>query len=163
MSERSRLPDSLRSRAVGWMEMGLSQADAARRFNVSHSVVRRLWNQYQSEASVPRRHILGRPQATTPAGNRFIALSAQRRRRISGPQLVTDHLVASERKIYACTVRMRLHNAGMYARRLVVCVHLNSRQKRACLSWAREHVSWTKQRWASVLFTDESRFTLESE
>ncbi|GFU71905.1 transposable element Tcb2 transposase [Trichonephila clavipes] len=30
MSERSRLPDSLRWRVAGWMEMGLSQTDAAR-------------------------------------------------------------------------------------------------------------------------------------
>ncbi|GFU57752.1 uncharacterized protein TNCV_3639011 [Trichonephila clavipes] len=34
------------------MEMGLSQADAARRLNVSRSVVQRLWEQYQSEDSV---------------------------------------------------------------------------------------------------------------
>ncbi|GFX10060.1 uncharacterized protein TNCV_4539311 [Trichonephila clavipes] len=34
MSQRRRLPNSLRWRAVGWMEMGLSQADAARRLNV---------------------------------------------------------------------------------------------------------------------------------
>ncbi|GFX70701.1 uncharacterized protein TNCV_1194591 [Trichonephila clavipes] len=34
------------------MEMGLSQADAARRLNVSRSVVQRLWDQYQSEDSV---------------------------------------------------------------------------------------------------------------
>ncbi|GFS90693.1 transposable element Tcb2 transposase [Trichonephila clavipes] len=27
----------------------------------------------------------------------------------------------------------------------------------------REHVSWTQQQWASVLFTDESRFTMESD
>ncbi|GFV71509.1 transposable element Tc3 transposase [Trichonephila clavipes] len=33
MSQRRRLPNSLRWRAVGWMEMGLSQADAARRLN----------------------------------------------------------------------------------------------------------------------------------
>ncbi|GFU81058.1 retrovirus-related Pol polyprotein from transposon TNT 1-94 [Trichonephila clavipes] len=45
MSERSRLPDSLRRRVVGWMEMGLLQADAARRLNVSRSVVHCLWNQ----------------------------------------------------------------------------------------------------------------------
>ncbi|GFX80039.1 uncharacterized protein TNCV_2890941 [Trichonephila clavipes] len=32
--------------------MGLSQADAARRLNVSRSVVQRLWDQYQSEDSV---------------------------------------------------------------------------------------------------------------
>ncbi|GFV88982.1 HTH_Tnp_Tc3_2 domain-containing protein [Trichonephila clavipes] len=55
------------------------------------------------------------------------------------------------------------HNAGLYARRPVVCVPLNGRQRRNRLCWAREHVSWTKQQWASVLFTDESRFTMESD
>ncbi|GFX29558.1 uncharacterized protein TNCV_4776301 [Trichonephila clavipes] len=53
MSQRRRLLNSLRWRAVGWMEMGLSQADAARRLNVSRSIVQRLWDQYQSENSVP--------------------------------------------------------------------------------------------------------------
>ncbi|GFW20101.1 uncharacterized protein TNCV_2320421 [Trichonephila clavipes] len=51
--------------------MGLSQADAARRLNVSRSVVQRLWDQYQSEDSVSRRPVPGRPRATTPAEDRF--------------------------------------------------------------------------------------------
>ncbi|GFT31066.1 transposable element Tcb2 transposase [Trichonephila clavipes] len=79
MSQRRRLPNSLKWRAVGWMEMGLSQADAARRLNVSRSVVQRLWNQYQSEDSVSRRPVPGRTRATTPAEDRFLALSARRR------------------------------------------------------------------------------------
>ncbi|GFW20024.1 HTH_Tnp_Tc3_2 domain-containing protein [Trichonephila clavipes] len=132
MSQRRRLPNSLRWRAVGWMEMGLSQADVARRLNVSRSVVQRLWDQYQSEDSVSRR------------------------------PLVADHFQASGRRISATTVRNRLHNAGLYARP-VVCVPLNGRQRRNRLCWAREHVSWTQQQWASVLFTDESRFTMESD
>ncbi|GFT78156.1 uncharacterized protein TNCV_837611 [Trichonephila clavipes] len=37
MSRRRRLPNSLRWRAVGWMEMGLSHADAARRLVVLFS------------------------------------------------------------------------------------------------------------------------------
>ncbi|GFV66111.1 uncharacterized protein TNCV_1649231 [Trichonephila clavipes] len=41
--------------------MGLSQADVARRLNVSRSVVQRLWDQYQSEDSVSRRPVPGRP------------------------------------------------------------------------------------------------------
>ncbi|GFW96514.1 HTH_Tnp_Tc3_2 domain-containing protein [Trichonephila clavipes] len=163
MSERSRLPHSLRWRAVRWMEMVLSHTDAARRLNVSRSVVHLLWNQYQTEVSVSRRHVPGRPRATTPAGDRFITLSARRRRRISVPQLVADHSVASGRRISATTVRRRLHNSGLYARRPVVCVPLNRRQRRSRLSRAREHVSWTRQRWASVLYTDESRCTLESD
>ncbi|GFX45564.1 transposable element Tc3 transposase [Trichonephila clavipes] len=100
MSQRRRLPNSLRWRTVGWMEMGLSQADAARRLNV--------------------RPVPGRPRATTPAEDRFLALSARRRRTTTVPQLVADHFQASGRRISATTVRNRLHNAGLYARRPVV-------------------------------------------
>ncbi|GFW17459.1 transposable element Tcb2 transposase [Trichonephila clavipes] len=75
MSQRRRLPNSLRWRAVGWMEMGLSQADAARRLNVSRSVVQRLWDQYQSEDYVSRRPVPGRPRATTPAEDRAFSSS----------------------------------------------------------------------------------------
>ncbi|GFW71248.1 transposable element Tcb2 transposase [Trichonephila clavipes] len=93
MSERSRLPDSLRWRAVRWMEMALSQAYAARRLNVPLSVVHR---------------------------DHFIALSVRRRRRISVPQLVADHSIASGRRISASTVWRRLHNSGLYARGPVI-------------------------------------------
>ncbi|GFW46487.1 transposable element Tcb2 transposase [Trichonephila clavipes] len=160
MSQRRRLPNSLRWRAVGWMEMGLSQADAARRLNVSRSVVQRLWDQYQSEDSVSRRPVPGRPRATTPAEDCFLALSARRRRTTTVPQLVADHFQASGRRISATTVRNRLHNAGLYARRPVVCVPLNGRQRRNRLCWAREHVSWTQQQWASVLALDTINPTL---
>ncbi|GBM03755.1 hypothetical protein AVEN_134969-1 [Araneus ventricosus] len=102
MSTRSRL--SLRWRAVGWMEMGLSQAYAARRVNVFRSVVQRLWDQYQSENSVSRRHVAGRPRVITPEEDRFLALSALRRRSTTVPQLVADHFAASERRISATTV-----------------------------------------------------------
>ncbi|GFU99660.1 transposable element Tcb2 transposase [Trichonephila clavipes] len=130
MSQRRRLPNSLRWRAVGWMEMGLSQADAARRLNVSRSVVQRLWDQYQSEDSVSRRPVPGRPRATTPVEDRFLALPARRRRTTTVPQLVADHFQASGRRISATTVRNRFT---------------------------------MQQQWASVLFTDESRFTMESD
>ncbi|GFU96912.1 transposable element Tcb2 transposase [Trichonephila clavipes] len=123
-----------------------------RRLNVSRSVVQRLWDQYQSEDSVSRRPVPGRPRATTPAEDRFLALSARRRRTTTVPQLVADHFQASGRRISATTVRNRLHNAGLYARRPVVCVPLNGRQRRNRLCWAREHVSWTQQQWASVLY-----------
>ncbi|GFW18849.1 transposable element Tcb2 transposase [Trichonephila clavipes] len=43
------------------------------------------------------------------------------------------------------------------------CVYpFNRQQRRAHIAWAREYVSWARQRWDSVLFTDESRLTLES-
>ncbi|GFY36452.1 transposable element Tcb2 transposase [Trichonephila clavipes] len=77
----------------------------------------RLWDQYQSEDSVSRRPVPGRPRATTPAEDCFLALSARRRRTTTVPQLVADPFQASGRRISATTVRNRLHNAGLYARR----------------------------------------------
>ncbi|GFT45283.1 HTH_Tnp_Tc3_2 domain-containing protein [Trichonephila clavipes] len=94
-------------------------------------------------------------------GDHFVTFST-RRRKIFVSQLVAYHCVASGSRISASTVRRRLHNSDLYARRLVVCVPLNRRQRRDRVSWEGEHVSWTRQRWASVLFTDESRVTLES-
>ncbi|GFV04123.1 transposable element Tcb1 transposase [Trichonephila clavipes] len=59
---------------------------------------------YQSEDSVSRRPVPGRPRATTPAEDRFLALSARRRRTTTVPQLVADHFQASGRRISATTV-----------------------------------------------------------
>ncbi|GFU61729.1 transposable element Tcb2 transposase [Trichonephila clavipes] len=104
-------------------------------------------DQYQSEDSVSRRPVPGRPRATTPAEELFRHEGEE-----TVPQLVADHFQVSGRRISATTVRNRLHNAGLYARRPVVCVPLNGRQRRNRLCWAREHVSWTQQQWASVLY-----------
>ncbi|GFV56034.1 paired domain-containing protein [Trichonephila clavipes] len=61
------------------MEMGWSQADAARRLKICLVVLFKLWDQYQSDDSVSRRPVPGRPRATTPAEDRFLALSARRK------------------------------------------------------------------------------------
>ncbi|GFW27997.1 hypothetical protein TNCV_768771 [Trichonephila clavipes] len=52
----------------------------------------------------------------------------------------------------------RLHNAGLYARR-------PSTDDSEGTAYAGQETTcfWTQQQWASVLFTDESRFTMESD
>ncbi|GFT80418.1 transposable element Tcb2 transposase [Trichonephila clavipes] len=57
-----------------------------------------------------RRHVPCRPRETTPAGGRIIDISAQRRRRISVPQLVADHSVASGKRISANEIRFILES-----------------------------------------------------
>ncbi|GFX16126.1 transposable element Tc3 transposase [Trichonephila clavipes] len=129
MSQRRRLPNSLRWRAVGWMEMGLPQADAARRLNVSRSVVQRLWDQYQSEDSVSRRPVPGRPRATTPAEDRFQLFRHEEEPLLCRSSLQTTFKHQEEESP------------------LLRC----------------EIVFTMQQQWASVLFTDQSRFTMESD
>ncbi|GFV30742.1 hypothetical protein TNCV_741291 [Trichonephila clavipes] len=57
--------------ADSWMDgMGLSQADAARRLNVSRSVVQRLWDQYKLKILCPE-DLFQADHATTPAKTVF--------------------------------------------------------------------------------------------
>ncbi|GFU98149.1 HTH_Tnp_Tc3_2 domain-containing protein [Trichonephila clavipes] len=85
-----------------------------RRPNVSRSVVQRLMGSILNpKTQKSRRPVPGRTRATTPAEDRFLALSARRRRTTTVPQLVADHFQASGRRISATTVRNRLHNAGL--------------------------------------------------
>ncbi|GFY15469.1 transposable element Tcb2 transposase [Trichonephila clavipes] len=105
----------------------------------------------------------GRVRSTTPAEDRYIVLSAKRNRRTTVQQGANQFLAASGKQISRKTVARRLRGGGLYARRPVVCVPLTRQHRTARLQWCREHHNWTEQDWASVLFSDESRFSLSSD
>ncbi|GFX51751.1 transposable element Tcb2 transposase [Trichonephila clavipes] len=69
------------------------------------------------------------------------------------PPLGSTSLKASE----------RLGHIGLYARRPVRCVPLTATHCCLRLTWSREHALWTPQQWSCVMFSDESRFSLQSD
>ncbi|GFW68026.1 transposable element Tcb1 transposase [Trichonephila clavipes] len=64
---------------------------------------------------------------------------------------------SSERK------KKKLGHIGLYARRPVRCVPLTATHCRLQLIWSREHALWTPQQWSCLMFSDESRFSLQSD
>ncbi|GFW88264.1 transposable element Tcb1 transposase [Trichonephila clavipes] len=61
------------------------------------------------------------------------------------------------------TVYRRLGHIGLYARRPVKCVPLTATHCRLRLTWNKEHALWTPRQWSCVMFSDESRFSLQSD
>ncbi|GFY29815.1 HTH_Tnp_Tc3_2 domain-containing protein [Trichonephila clavipes] len=61
------------------------------------------------------------------------------------------------------TVYRRLGHIGLYARRPVRCVPLTATHCRLRLTWSIEHALWTPQQWSCVMFSDKSRFSLQSD
>ncbi|GFX75750.1 SH3 domain-containing protein [Trichonephila clavipes] len=61
------------------------------------------------------------------------------------------------------TVYRRLGHIGLYARRPVRCVPLTATHCRLRLTWSREHSLWTPQQLSCVMFSDESRLSLQSD
>ncbi|GFV57041.1 transposable element Tcb1 transposase [Trichonephila clavipes] len=60
-------------------------------------------------------------------------------------------------------VYRRLGYISLYARRPVRCVPLTATHCRLRLTCSREHALWTPQQWSCVMFSDESRFSLQSD
>ncbi|GFW32602.1 transposable element Tcb1 transposase [Trichonephila clavipes] len=163
LSSRHHIDDFMHGRIIGKIEEGRKITDVAREFDITHSVVSRLWKSFKTTGMCSRRHGKGRVRSTTPAEDRYIVLSAKRNRRTTAQQMANEFLAASGKQISRKTVTRRLRRGGLYARRPVVCVPLTRQHRTARLQWCREHHNWTEQDWACVLFSDESRFSLSSD
>ncbi|GFV29161.1 hypothetical protein TNCV_4601931 [Trichonephila clavipes] len=58
-----------------------SVTSVAAEFGIAHSIVSRLWRQFQTTGTAIRGCSSGRPRGTTPADDRCIVLQARRNRR----------------------------------------------------------------------------------
>ncbi|GBM88938.1 Transposable element Tcb2 transposase [Araneus ventricosus] len=93
----------------------------------------------------------------------YLSIIARRNRCARASQLSRDLYAATGTRVSRVTVPKRLHETGLFARRPAVCVPLTSTNRRARLEWCREHRDWSMDQWATVLFTDESRFSLNTD
>ncbi|GFW28233.1 hypothetical protein TNCV_4499631 [Trichonephila clavipes] len=75
---RRHLDAFTRGRIIGKLEEGRS---VAAEFGIAHSIVSRLWRQFQTTGTAIRGFSSGRPRGTTPADDRYIVLQARTKRR----------------------------------------------------------------------------------
>ncbi|GFX27109.1 transposable element Tcb2 transposase [Trichonephila clavipes] len=80
-SVRRHLDAFTRGRIIGKLEEGRSVTSVAAEFGIAHSIVSRLWRQFQTTGIDIRGFSSGRPRGTTPADDRYIVLQARRNRR----------------------------------------------------------------------------------
>ncbi|GFS78023.1 transposable element Tc1 transposase [Trichonephila clavipes] len=152
-------------RSNNWekLEEGRSVTSVAAEFGIAHSIVSRLWRQFQSTGTAIRGFSSGRPRGTTPADDRYIVLQARRNRRQTSGEIARHTTQATGRLISRFTVARRLHGGGLFARRPVRCVPLTPAHRRRRSLWCQVYRNWRDNEWGRVLFTDESRLSLSSD
>lgn len=158
---RRRLTSEQLGRCIGMLDSGFSQRHVANALNVSQSVVNRAWNRHQTFGTAVHRHGGGRQRSTTQRQDHFLTLQARRHPFWTATTLRNDLHNASGVSVSTQTIRNRLHTAGLNSRRPCVRIPLTVRHRRDRLDWAHDHVTWTHNDWAPVLFTDESRYCLD--
>ncbi|GFV12402.1 transposable element Tcb2 transposase [Trichonephila clavipes] len=108
-SVRRHLDALTRGRIIGKLEEGRSVASVAAEFRIAHSIVSRLWRQFQTTGTAIRWFSSGRPRGTTPADDRYIVLQARRNRRQTAGEIARHTTQATGRPISRFTVARRLH------------------------------------------------------
>ncbi|GFV40730.1 transposable element Tc1 transposase [Trichonephila clavipes] len=162
-AERTERPTRRLSRIIGKLEEGRSVTSVAVEFGIAHSIVSRLWRQFQTTGTAIRGFSSGRPRGTTPADDRYIVLQARRNRRQTAGQIARHTTQATGRPISRFTMARRLHGGALFARRPGRCVPLTPAHRRRRSLWCRNHRNWRDNESGRVLFTDESRFSLSSD
>ncbi|UYV80547.1 hypothetical protein LAZ67_19000535 [Cordylochernes scorpioides] len=163
MSLRNILADDLKWRAVGRMEAGQSQVEVAKWLNVNKSVVSKIWKQFVATGTIKRKEGSGRKRKPATSEDRYLVVTAKRHKEMTAIQLSNELSSATGTRISRQTVYRRLHEGALYARLPMVCIPLTSAHRRARLNWCLEHHAWTHDQWANVLFSDESRFSLNTD
>ncbi|GFV95776.1 HTH_Tnp_Tc3_2 domain-containing protein [Trichonephila clavipes] len=139
MAQRKHLDDFLRGRIFGRLECGRTQLEVSEELGIAQSVI--------SWLSI--------------SGNDSKMMVTNRRSTSS--DLSCQLSSATGKTVSRQTVSRRLGLIGLYARRPVRCVPLTATHCRLRLTWSREHALWTPQQWSCVMFSDESRFSLQSD
>ncbi|GFW64491.1 a disintegrin and metalloproteinase with thrombospondin motifs 7 [Trichonephila clavipes] len=163
MAQRKHLDAFLRGRIIGRLECGLIQLEVSDELGIAQSVISRLWQRFQDDGNVSRCYSTGRPRVTTPNGDRYLAVTAKRSRRSTASDMPRQLSSATGTTVSRQTVYRRLGHIGLYARRPIRCVPLKATHCRLRLNWSTEHALWTPQQWSCVMFSDKSRFSLQSD
>ncbi|GFU26650.1 transposable element Tcb1 transposase [Trichonephila clavipes] len=104
-----------RGRIIEKLEKGRSVTSGATEFGIAHSIVSRLWRQFQNTGTAIREFSSGRPRGTTPADDRYIVLQVRRNRRQTAGEIARHTTQATGRPISRFTVARRLHGGGLFA------------------------------------------------
>ncbi|GFV80159.1 transposable element Tcb1 transposase [Trichonephila clavipes] len=165
LAQRKHLGDFLHGRIIGRLECKRIQLEVSDELRIAQSVISRLWQRFQDDCNVSRCYSTGCPRVTTPNEDRYIylAVTAKRNRRSTASDLSRELSLTTGTTVSRQTVYKRLRHIGLYACRPVRCVPLTATHCHVRLTWSREHALWTPQQWSCVMFSDESRFSLQSD
>ncbi|GFV56569.1 HTH_Tnp_Tc3_2 domain-containing protein [Trichonephila clavipes] len=137
-------------------------AGSIEELGIAQSVYSRLWQRFHDDGNVNRCYSTGRPELQCRMRPVFGSY-CQKNRRSTASDLSRQLSSATGTTVLRQTVYRRLGHIGLYAHISVRCVPLTATHCRLRLIWNREHVLWTPQQWSCVMFSDESRFSLQSD
>lgn len=149
-------------KAVTLINEGYSQRYVANLLGVTQSTISRTFKRFNELGSYSRTPGQGRKKSTNARDERYLVNTSLRNRRFTSSELSRALAAARNVIVSARTVRRRLNEGRLHSRRPATAPLLTREHRVMRLRFAREHVNWTIDNWKRVLFSDETRVSLNS-
>jgi transposase len=156
-----RLRQNEREQAVRMLLAGMAQTQIANHFNVSRMTIYQLMIRLRDTDNTSDRPRSGRPRVTNFGQDRQIRYIHLRNRFVTAVHTARLTPGKTNVRISEQTVRNRLHQCGLHARRPLKGSTLKQCHRAARLQWGRTRLRWNRNTWQNILFSDESRFFLK--
>lgn len=148
-----------RGRIVGLREGNMSFREIARHVGRNQATVFRCWQAWVEQQRTRRSGGTGRRRLTTERQERRLRLMALRDRLSSTRTIAGQWFADVGRPISMRSVYTRIRSFGLRSYRPHLVLPLTAEHRRQRLLWCRERQNWDAE-WNSLIFSDESRFTL---
>ncbi|GFX26598.1 transposable element Tcb1 transposase [Trichonephila clavipes] len=148
-----------RGRIVAYRDCGLSFREIGSRVGRNQTTVMRICDRWMQEGTTDRRGRSQPPQCTTSREDRKIVRLAVTDRSVTS-RTVAQHIESvTPDSVSARTIRHRLQQSGLSARRPLLGLPLTQNHRRLRRQWCDKRI-WAAE-WNEVVFSDESRICLQ--
>ena len=134
-----RLSEVQRGQAIEMLIQGQLQNQVARHFCVNVSTIERLVRRLRETGRLVDRRRSGRPRVTSRHQDRYIVVSHMRNGRLTAVECALNIRGNHGRPINSKTVRNRLRELGIRARRPYVGPHLTPARRQRRMAWVAAH------------------------
>lgn len=156
MGKNPSLKPEKRAQIVLLKEEGYSEREISQKLVCSKTAVHQALVKFQASGQYCDDSRSGRPRKTTPRDDHAIRRIAVRSP-MSSTSKIRSALLSKGTNISTKTVSRRLvYDFGLKSCKPARKPRLTAKMKSKRLDFARQHISWTKEQWCRVLFSDES-------
>ena len=141
-------------RILGMLQAGATQRYAAAQFGILQSVVQRILQRFLDTGSVEERLKSGRPRKTSAVDDQYIVTMSRRQRFDTARTLNQQFLHATGITICEQTIRNRLHDNRIHARRPAVRPPLTCHHRTVRLQFEAQYEDMPLGSLRKFLFTD---------
>ncbi|GFS92441.1 transposable element Tcb1 transposase [Trichonephila clavipes] len=120
----------------------------------------RICDRWMQEGTTDRRGRSHPPEYTTSREDRQIVRKAVMDRSVTSRTVAQHNESVTHHSVSARTIRRRLQQSGLSARRPLLGLPLTQNPRRLRLQWCGERRMWVVE-WNEIVFTDESRICLQ--